>query len=88
MSRHEISARNPAHKVVVGWHNPLQTYFVQVIDRVWEAAGDDKRRMLLWAGKRPNDLYEVDQLARKLAGFADLTPEMRSTLCSDKDAGR
>jgi len=88
MSRHEIFARNPAHKVIVGWHNPLQTYFVQVIDRVWESVGDDKRRMLLWAGRRSNELYHVDQLARKLATFADLTPEMRSALCGDKDAGR
>ena len=30
----------------------------------------------------------VDQLARKLVRFADLTPEMRSTHCGDKDAGR
>jgi hypothetical protein len=39
-------------------------------------------------GKRANELYDIDQLARKLAGFADLTSEMRSTLCGDKDAGR
>ena len=88
MSRHEIFARNPAHKVIVGWHNSLQTYFVQVIDRGWEAAGDEKRRMLLWVGRRPNELYDVDQLAQKLIRFADLTPEMRSTHCGDKDAGR
>jgi hypothetical protein len=54
MSRHEISARNPAHKVIVGWHQPLRTYFVQVIDRAWEAAGDDNRRMLLCVGKPSN----------------------------------
>jgi hypothetical protein len=74
--------------LAVGWHNPLQTYFVQVIDRTWESAGDDKRRMLLWAGRRSNELCDVDQLARKLVRFAHLTPEMRSTLCGDKDTGR
>jgi len=82
MSRHEISARNPAHKVIVGWHQPLRTYFVQVIDRGSETVGDDDRRMILWAGKRPNEL------AQKLAKFADLAPEMRARLCGDKHAGR
>jgi hypothetical protein len=61
---------------------------VRVIDRAWEAAGDDKRRILLWVGKRPNELCDVDQVARKLARFADLTPEIRSVLGGDKDAGR
>jgi hypothetical protein len=88
MSRHEIPARKKARKVIVGWHQPLQTYFVQVIDRRWEAAGDDNRRVLLWVGKRSNELCDVDQLVRKLAKFADLTPEVRSALCGDKDAGR
>ena len=87
MSRHEISARNPAHKVIVGWHQPLRTYFVQVIDRR-ETVGDDDRRMILWAGKRPNELHEIDKLAQKLAKFADLAPEMRARLCGDKHAGR
>ena len=37
MSRHEISARNPAHKVIVGWHNPLPGPF-EFQDEKWEAA--------------------------------------------------
>jgi hypothetical protein len=32
------------------------------------------------------ELHDVDQLARKLAKFADLSLRMRSALCGDKDA--
>jgi hypothetical protein len=29
MSRHEIPARNPGHKIIVGWDPPMQTFFAQ-----------------------------------------------------------
>lgn len=64
MSRHEIPARDPAHKVIVGWDHPLLTYFVQVIDRAKEDAGDDDK-FVLWAGTAPREIYDEDQLARR-----------------------
>ncbi len=87
MSRHEIPARDPAHKVIVGWDHPLLTYFVQVIDRADEALGRDDK-FILWHGCTLREIYEVDQLARRVGRFAELTPEMRSTLYGDKDEGR
>lgn len=87
MSRHELPAKDPAHKVIVGWDHPLLTFFVQVIDREKEAAGDDQK-FVLWKGTRPMELYEVGTLERWTRKYADFTREIASTLYGDKDAGR
>jgi hypothetical protein len=87
MSRHELPAHDPAHKVIVGWDHPLLTYFVQVIDRAKEAAGDDEK-FVMWRGTRPLELYEVGTLQRWTRKYAELTDEMAATLYGDKDEGR
>jgi hypothetical protein len=86
MSRHEIAARDPAHKVIVGWDHPLLTFFVQVIDRKKEDAGDDNK-FVLWAGTNLREIYDEDQLARRVGRYADLTTDIRATLYGDKDEG-
>jgi hypothetical protein len=87
MSRHEIPARNPTHKVIVGWDPPLLTYFAQVILRAKEDAGKDDK-FALWIPTPPLIIDEVEQLARRIRNFAELTPDMRVTLYGDKDEGR
>jgi len=87
MSRYEIPARNPAHKIIVGWDHPLLSYFVQVIDRAKEAAGSDEK-FVLWHGCSVCEIYEVEQLDRIVRRYADLTPRLRATLYGDKDEGR
>lgn len=87
MSRHEIPARDPAHKIIVGWDHPLQTFFMQVIDRELEDGGHDDK-FVSWRGTRPREIYEVDELGRRLARYAELTPDMGATLYGDKDEGR
>lgn len=86
MSRHEIPGKDPNHKVIVGWDHPLLTFFVQVIDRRKEQAGDDEY-MVLWSGTRPRELYEVDDLVREARQFVRLSPQMRARLYGDKDEG-
>ena len=87
MSRHKIPARNPAHKVIVGWDHPLLTFFVQVIDRAKEDAGDDDK-FVYWAGTSLREIYDEDQLARHARPYADLSHDIRATLYGDKDEGR
>jgi hypothetical protein len=87
MSRHEIPALDPAHKIIVGWDHPLQTFFAQVIDRSKEDAGDDDK-MVHWIGTNVREIYEIDDLERKLRKFARLSREISSTLYGDKDEGR
>jgi hypothetical protein len=87
MSRHEIPARDPAHKVIVGWDPPLQTFFAQVIDRNKEAAGKDDK-FVLWIGCGLREITEIETLAKKIARYAVLTRDMVATLYGDKDEGR
>jgi hypothetical protein len=87
MSRHEIPARDPAHKIIVGWDHPLATFFMQVIDRAKEAAGEGEK-FVSWLGCSLREMYEVDQLRRRLYLYADLTSEMGATLYGDEDKGR
>ena len=87
MSRHEIRAWNPQHKIIVGWDHPLQTFFVQVIDRAKEDASEDEK-FVLWRGCVPRALYEVGDVARTVRRYGELTADMAATLYGDKDEGR
>jgi hypothetical protein len=86
MSRHELVPLDPAHKVIVGWDHPLLTFFVQVIDRAKEGAGDDDK-FVLWKGCSPREIYEVAQLERIVRRYAKFSPELGATLYGDKDDG-
>lgn len=77
MSRHEIPARGPGVEVVVGWDNPLQTYFAQVRRR---------GRVALWVGGEHGELKRAEDLAGPLAPHADLTPEHVAALRADRAA--
>lgn len=88
MSRHEITARDPAQKVIVGWDHPLLTFFVQVINIANEEAGDDDNKVVMWRGTSMREIYEVDKLRRLVSPYAALTGEMSSTLYGDKDDGK
>ena len=88
MSRHQIEAFDPLNKVIVGWDPPLQTFFVQVIDRKAEEAGDDDEKFVLWEGCSMREIGELDDLADVLRHHAELTPEIRTALGADKDEDR
>lgn len=90
MSRHEITAANPNHKIIIGWDPPLMTFFIQVINRKTEEA-DDKDgpdKFVYWAGLKPHEIYEIEDLVRHVRPYANIPHELRSTLYSDKDEGR
>jgi hypothetical protein len=87
MSRHEIPARDPRHKIIIGWDHPLQTFFMQVIDRALEDADEDEK-FVSWLGCSPREIYEIDDLRRRLSRFAELSPDMGAILYGDKDEGR
>jgi hypothetical protein len=84
MSRYEIPALGESLSVVVGWDNPLQSYFAQVSRP--EQADDDDDTMLLWVGAAPREVITVEDLARHLAPFADLAPEIAEQLRADRAA--
>ena len=89
MSRHVITAVNPRHKINIGWDHPLMTFFIQVIDRKIEEYDDDEKdKFIYWAGLKPREIYEVEDLVRHARPYASIPYELRSTLYGDKDEGR
>ena len=60
MSRHEIRARDQALSAVVGWDNPLQTFFAQVARPERADDEDDDDPMLLWVGTEPGEVTTVE----------------------------
>jgi hypothetical protein len=87
MSRHEIPARYPAHKVIVGWDQMLLTYFAHVIDRAKEEAGEDDK-FVPWIPDAGANLYEIDALQWAIRKYALLSDEIKATLYGDKDDGK
>jgi hypothetical protein len=84
MSRHEIPARDNGLTVVVGWDNPLQTFFTQVARP--SVSDEDDDHMLLWVGTAPREVITVEDLARHLGPFADLPAELAEQLRADRAA--
>lgn len=88
MSRHEIPAKQPGLTVVVGWDNPMTTFFAQVED---ESAGDDADPIVLWLGGSRREVLRPEDLVLPLAPFADLTgahlDQLRADRAGDADRG-
>lgn len=57
MGRIRFQGRQPNQSVVVGWDNPLQTYFAQVYD----SNVDEDENPVLWLGAMPG--REIDSVA-------------------------
>ncbi|HEX3984483.1 MAG TPA: hypothetical protein VHX12_12370 [Acidisoma sp.] len=84
MSRYDIPTRDPGLSAVVGWDNPLQSYFAQVLRP--ETADDGDDNVILWVGAAPREVITVEDLARHLAPFVDLAPQVAEQLRADRAA--
>lgn len=83
-SRRYIQPNLPGLTVVVGWDNPLSTFFAQV-NRVQDE--DDARDpVLLWIGTSEGEVPLAEELVAPLAPFAELTPEAVEQLRADRAA--
>lgn len=85
MSRHVIPARDPNLIIVVGWDNPLQSFFAQV-ERPEDPEEDDDDPILLWVGATPREVITVEDLTRHLAPYAALPPEVAAQLRQERAA--
>jgi hypothetical protein len=81
MSRYSIPAQNPALTVVVGWDNPLQTFFAHVFDPAIE---EDDEADLLWIGTALQEIATVAALQAQLAGWATIPPDIVAFLTHDQ----
>jgi hypothetical protein len=83
-SRRTIPARAPDLTVIVGWDNPLSTFFAQV-ERVQDD-NDPRDPILLWIGSEVGEVVQAEQLAGPLAPYAKLTSELVEQLRADRAA--
>ena len=83
MSRYSIHAQNPALTIVVGWDNPLLTFFAQVFDPSIE---EDAEACLLWVGTAPEAIPTVTALQAQLAGWATIPDDIVARLGRDQQA--
>src|SRR5262245_19881420 len=79
MSRHVIMGRTPEHVSVVGWDNPMQTFYAQVYGR-FDATKEEQEDPILWVGTTWEELTSVDALQAVIAPYVTLTPQMRLRL--------
>ena len=83
MSRYRLPAQNPALTVVVGWDNPLQTFFAQAFDPSVE---DEAEADLLWIGTAFQEISTVAALQAQLTGWAIIPPAIADCLTRDQQA--
>jgi hypothetical protein len=83
MSRYSIQAQQPGLTVIVGWDNPLCTFFAQVFD---PAIADDEAACLLWIGTAPGAIPTVAARHAQLASWAAIPPAILDCLIRDQQA--
>ena len=83
MSRHTIPGLIPGLTVIVGWDNPLATFFAQVMR---DNADEDEDALLLWLGTEPNEVLHAQDLIVPLTPYAVLTDDIIAQLRADRAA--
>ena len=78
MSRYRIPSKDKTHETYVGWDNPLQTYFAQVIDE-----NVDKEWVIFWVGGVPGEVSTVHSLEESLKEYADIPLDIKEKLQVD-----
>lgn len=81
MSRYDLRCHRPDHVAVVGWDNPLSTFFAEVF-----RVRGGRRASALWLGSRSREIWRVDDLVDPLAPFAVLDEALLDRLRRDRIA--
>lgn len=82
MSRYTIAGKKPFYKVVVGWDNPLETFFAIVYD-TREEDPCAEHRIVIWEGTELRQILSVDALVDLLRPYAEMPQETASKLLND-----
>ena len=81
MSRYSIPAQDPDLTVIVGWDNPLLTFFAQVFNAF---IADDDEACVLWIGTAPQAISTVAALQAQLTGWATIPTHLVDRLTHDQ----
>jgi len=83
MSRYSVPAQDPTLTVIVGWDNPLATFFAQAFNPAIE---DEAEADLLWIGTAFQEIPTVAALQAQLTGWATIPPAIVERLTCDQQA--
>ena len=81
MSRYSFPAHTLGFTVVVGWDNPLATFFAEVFD---PSIDEDEEAYVLWIGTELQAIPTVGALQAQLAGWATIPAEIVAYLTCDQ----
>lgn len=79
MSRYTFEGNRPEFSIVVGWDNPLESYFAQV----WDGGELEKGNLRLWAGAGPERVTTVATLAMLVAPYGQIPAEILAQLAEE-----
>jgi hypothetical protein len=82
MSRYTLPSYDAHLVVTVGWDNPLQTFFAQVIRPATSV--DDEDRCVFWVGTEPQELPTVAQLCTHLDPYGAIPGALQDQLTRDQ----
>lgn len=87
MSRYKFTTQE--HTIIIGWDEPLHTYFAQV----WECDPESEQHALyqdlaepepvIWTGTGRDEVHTLDALAASLAPYGQIPLETRKSLRRD-----
>ena len=83
LARSLSSTPDPRCTAVVGWDNPLTTFFAQIFNA---SIADDDEACVLWIGTAPEAIPTVAALQAQLAGWAAIPPDIVDRLVRDQQA--
>lgn len=78
--RHDLPHQNGKGQVVVGWDNPLRTFFAQAVDSSIGLDNVDTFDLSLWAGAGYQEITTVEQLRQVLRGRAEIPADLAEHL--------
>jgi hypothetical protein len=79
MSRYTFEGNRAELTIVVGWDNPLGSYFAQV----WDGGGHEERDLRLWVGAGPDLVSTTAALAALVAPYGEIPSEILAKLEND-----
>ena len=79
MSRYTFEGNRPELSIVVGWDNPLKTYFAQV----WDGGGPGQGELRLWVGAGRDRVPTAEALAELVAPYGDIPADVLEQLEED-----
>jgi hypothetical protein len=80
MSRYEYEGKEEYYQIVIGWDNPLQTFFAQV----WDGRSRSEHP-LLWLGTVPDEVSTAEALAAQVEAYGEIPPGIMARLRDDYD---